>query len=112
MLFAIEAKQRQVEAGRLHGAGQQVTQIIAEPIEKSKESRERAGELLGVNQFVANRGSLRVPSSDNQKVAEAAQKRSSAWRPDYRPGHDHDHKDRNLAPGHRPCRLNVNQGGC
>ena len=80
MLFAIEAKERQVEAGRLHGAGQQVTQKVGEPL--APKSRDRAGELLGVNQFVANRGSLRVPSSDNQKVAEAAQKRSSAWRPE------------------------------
>ena len=80
VLFAIEAKERQVEAGRLHGAGQQVKQKVAEA--NAPQSRDRAGELLGVNQFVANRGSLRVPSSDNQKVAEAAQKRSSAWRPE------------------------------
>ena len=81
VLFAIEAKERQVEAGRLHGAGQQVSQIIDQPkpnVEAGRlhgagqqvpqiiaeanapQSRDRAGELLGVNQFVANRGSLRV----------------------------------------------------
>ena len=46
-----------------------------------------------------------------KKVAEAAQKRSSAWRPDYRPGHDQDPSDRNLAPGLRLRRFKVNQGG-
>ena len=59
VLFAIEAKERQVEAGRLHGAGQQVVQKVAQPL--APKSRDRAGELLGVNQFVANRGSPRVP---------------------------------------------------
>ena len=82
VLFAIEAKERQVAAGRLHGAGQQVTQKVGEPSRHKNESVARAGELLGVNQFVANRGSLRVPSSDNQKVVAAAPKRSATWRPE------------------------------
>lgn len=56
-LFAIEAKQRQ---GTRTDLGSNIPQIVAESDDYPTESRERAGDLLGVNrQYVSDAKKLR-----------------------------------------------------